>query len=65
MAWIARSTDDSLWIFEEKPKRGKLMWLVSINWGVGVSPSVLLPSDADKKLIGRHIDWKDEPVEIQ
>lgn len=22
MAWIARSTDDSLWIFEEKPNRG-------------------------------------------
>ena len=65
MAWIARSTDDSLWIFEEKPKRGNLMWLVSINWGVGVSPSVLLPSDADEKLIGQHIDWKDEPVEIQ
>ena len=41
------------------------MWLVSINWGVGVSPSVLLPSDADEKLIGRHIDWKDEPVEIK
>lgn len=26
---------------------------------------IVLPSDADEKLIGRHIDWKDEPVEIK
>lgn len=66
MAWLARSTDGSLWIFEEEPKRGNLMWLVSIYWGLGTaSPSVLLPSDADEKLIGKHIDWDDEPVKIE
>ena len=26
--------------------------------------SIELPSDADKKLICRHITWGDEPVEI-
>lgn len=25
---------------------------------------VELPPDADEKLIGKHIDWKDEPVKI-
>lgn len=24
-----------------------------------------LPSDADEKLIGRHIDWDNEPVKIE
>ena len=26
---------------------------------------VKLPSDADERLIGRHITWEDEPVEIK
>lgn len=57
MAWIARDKDGSLSVYEYKPERAKVIWIQEYS-------EVNLPSDADVKLIGRHISWEDEPVEI-
>ena len=66
MAWIVRSKGSSLWIFNNKPKRGYSTWLTPFNWVTGVTQiAIQLPSDADEKLIGRHISWEDEPVKIE
>ena len=70
MAWIVRNSNDALLISNNKPERINHRY-----WGFNVetvmndeyvdTTFVKLPSDADEKLIGRHIDWKDEPVEIK
>ena len=66
MAWMVRNRGGSLLIFNNKPKRGNSTWLTPFNWVTGVTQSAIqLPSDADEKLIGRHIDWNDEPVKIE
>lgn len=31
--WIARDKDGSLWLFEEKPMKGKYIWLSSLGIG--------------------------------
>ena len=68
MAWLARDKDETLGIFGEKPTRDNFgRWrtdaYIAFNvydddFGIG------LPTGADEKLIGRHIAWDDEPVEI-
>lgn len=57
MAWIARDKDERLYIYMFFPKRESKAWLSDFDM-------VELPSDADEKLIGKHIDWTDEPVKI-
>lgn len=64
MAWIARNEDARLFIYELKPARGYSMWEPKRNQYDGEIDMIELPSDADEKLIGKHIDWKDIPVEI-
>ena len=67
MAWIARDkVDATLRVFENKPELTCFgIWsredLSSI---IGVTLGVPLPSNADEKLIGKHIIWEDGPVEI-
>lgn len=58
MAWIARDKNKRLYIYSSRPERKSDEWMV---YTVNV---VELPPDADEKLIGKHIDWKDEPVKI-
>lgn len=58
MAWIARDKDERLFIYECLPERVSNKWLTDFEM-------IELPSDADEKLIGKHIDWTDKPVEIQ
>lgn len=60
MAWIARDKNGSLYIYSGEPYKTYGYWALE-----GDSSNVIeLPSDADEKLIGKHIDWKDNPVEI-
>lgn len=67
MAWLARNKiKDELCIFSECPKRLYGNWLFAEfvvndeypNYGIA------LPSDADEKLIGKHLNYEDEPMEI-
>lgn len=58
MAWIARSKTGILYIFPYRPLRGRVSWICCDT------DDIKLPLDADEKLIGRHIMWEDEPVEI-
>lgn len=78
MAWVAVNKDGVEFIYEEKPTRGKNYWEPAI---IGQAPSfddcgeedydniyddyVRLPHGSIKKLIGRELSWKDEPVELE
>lgn len=57
MAWIARSLHGELYIFSVKPDREAISWICKTAY-------IELPPKTDKKLIGRHLTWEDEPVEI-
>lgn len=64
MAWIARDKDEQrLFIYELRPARGYSRWEPKENQ-YGELDMIELPYDADKKLVGKHIDWTDEPVKI-
>ena len=58
MPWIARDKNERLYIYSSRPERK------SDEWEVYWADAVELPSDADEKLIGKHIDWNNEPVKI-
>nr|DAH69494.1 MAG TPA: hypothetical protein [Caudoviricetes sp.] len=58
MAWIARDKDERLYIYKELPERVSNEWLTDFEM-------IELPANADEKLIGKHIDWTDEPVKIE
>lgn len=57
MAWLARDKNERLYICRDYPKRISGAWVNKYDM-------IELPSNADEKLIGRHIDWDDEPVKI-
>lgn len=63
MAWIAKDKEGDIYIYELKPSRGYSRWEPKEN-KYGKIDMIKLPSDADEKLIGKHIDWTDEPVKI-
>lgn len=65
MAWIARDKDNTLIIYADKPNRNMNAECFAINSFAFSHDYVELPSNIDEKLIGRHISWKDEPVEIK
>ena len=58
MAWIARDKNERLYIYSSRSERKSNKW--EVYW----ADAVELPSDADEKLIGKHIDWNNEPVKI-
>ena len=67
MTWIARNRNNTLVVFNDKPVFDGFEYyreevVESENF---IDYGVELPSDADEKLIGRHIDWTDGPVEIE
>lgn len=73
MAWIARNNNGILVISNNKPERVNLKNLKYSYWSFDTEmlldeyadiTFVQFPSDADERLIGRHITWEDEPVEI-
>lgn len=57
MAWISRDKNERLYIYWDCPKRISDAWINKYD-------KIELPSDADEKLIGKHIDWYDEPIGI-
>lgn len=68
MAWLARNEGYSelLHVFDDIPHRYYNKWCYddSVEGEYFRNFGVELPSDADEKLIGKHITWKDEPVKI-
>lgn len=64
MGWLARDKyAGQLCVFYEKPHRRKLfnedVWECDCG-----KFAPLNTMDADEKLIGRHLTWEDEPVEV-
>lgn len=56
----------TLRVFENKPELSCFgIWSrEDLSSTIGVTLGVSLPSNADEKLIGKHITWEDEPIEI-
>lgn len=69
MAWIARDLSEDLYVYDSKPVRdnGFHEWIIPDTFRCKIFDlnMVFLPSDADEKLIGRHITWEDNPVELK
>lgn len=66
MAWIARNRNNTLVVFNDEPVYDgyDYYWNESVVSEDFTDYGVELPPDADEKLIGKHIDWTDEPVKI-
>lgn len=65
MAFVATDKDGSEWIFDVKPYRQTEVWVTSqydINNGANWFE---LPKGSIRKLIGRELTWKDEPVKLK
>lgn len=62
MAWVAVNKYNCEYIYEKKPKRCYCsVWSqTSLLYNV-----VELPKGSIKKLIGKELSWKDEPVELK
>lgn len=59
MAWLAVDSLGNEIIFTGKPVRGVSFWNVA-----GYLDEVELPEGSIKKLIGKELTWKNDPVEI-
>jgi len=57
MAFVATDLDGREHIYPKEPKRERGTWYAS--------GYIELPSGTIKKLIGRDLDWNDEPVELK
>lgn len=68
MAWIARDLSEDLYVYDSKPVRDDKFyeWIIpdAFRYEIFDFNRVELPSNADEKLIDKHITWEDEPVEI-
>lgn len=62
MAFVATDSDRAEWMYETKPTRQSY----NDRWRCeGESDSMIeLPKGSIRKLIGRELTWKDEPVEL-
>lgn len=74
MTWVATDAYSDEYIFQNKPKRDGNWWVDPIYEsfdGQGGSltyhhnSDIRLPKGTIKKIIGRSLDWKDEPVELK
>ena len=67
MAWVAVNKDGSENIFTNKPNRNVSYWydFISPNRVTLFNRMILLPKGSIKKLIGRDLDWSNEPVELK
>lgn len=64
MAWVAVDNDGREMIFGYKPER--IDWNDYKRWvNSRFGDLITLPKGSIKKLIGRPLTWKDEPVEIK
>ena len=68
MAWVAVHKNREEGIFSHKPTRGKELsfWYDEVeDGGVFYDTEISLPKGTIKKLIGRDLTWRDEPVELK
>ena len=67
MAWIARNRDNTLVVFNDEPVFDGYDYYRDevVESEDFTDYGVELPSDADEKLIGKHISWEDNPVELK
>lgn len=63
MAWVATDKDGTEKIFPVAPYRAFCYWTFEIY--PYSPPPIALPKGTIKKLIGRELDWKSEPVELK
>lgn len=68
MAWVAVHKNGKEGIFSHKPTRGEKLdfWYDEVeDGGVIYDTEIALPKGIVKILIGRDLDWNDEPVELK
>lgn len=61
MAWVAVDKDDKECIYQFRPKRGNNQFMPVYGYSMWLA----LPKCSIKKLIGRDLDWNNEPVELK
>ena len=61
MAWVAVDKDGKECIYKFRPKRGNNQFIPMSQHCMWMA----LPKGCIKKLIGRDLDWNDEPVELK
>lgn len=66
MAWVAVNADGKEFLSRKKPYRGGYgehgYWSPRYS---SIGGCILIPKGSIKKLIGRELSWKDEPVELK
>lgn len=65
MAWVAVDKDRTETIFTDKPCRMYDDVEDCEYWDITSGLFEILPKGSIKKLIGRELTWKDEPVELK
>lgn len=58
MAWVCVNKNNSEVIHMEEPEKRQETWWCGI-------PFIELPKGSIKKLIGRELNWSDEPVKLK
>lgn len=64
IAWLAVDSDKQEYVFENRPIKRRL-WMGGIGLDCGSMFYVRLPKGSIKKLIGRDLQWEDDPVELK
>ena len=64
MAWVAVDKDGAEHIFNDTPKRGYCVFRSINKYGADIK-RISLHKGTIKKLIGRDLDWNNEPVELK
>ena len=63
MAWLAKDINGSEHIFNVNPYREEGCWYNPRGFSNG--QTIRLPKGSIKKLIGRELEWNNEPVELK
>jgi len=64
MAWLAKDKDGTEAFYAKKPLRELEMWVERPVNSNRVNHTENLPKGTIFRLIGRELDWEDEPVEL-
>lgn len=61
MAWVAVDKDGRECIYQFRPKRRNIPFIPLYEYSMWIT----LPKGSIKKLIGRDLTWKDEPIKLK
>lgn len=61
MAWVAVDKDGNECVYQFRPKRNSVQFVPLYEYSMWL----VLPKGSIKKLIGRDLNWNDEPVELK